>query len=198
MGRPGVIHHSCRRFRGLSEQELFFAPFIQDDIERAGRGAINSSVKIPPRVRRQPVDEDAKRVNRIDATEGGLPLGGKRRVGLRRQVGLANLRKQLVCSFVRKAEIRVKKALVKYGSTQEAAHLLFFYRVARRGQHVSAAGENGPGYTPFERKVEGEGSVFQGNNGITSTELNAICKNQVINSGRVDRQRIDRVIQFVR
>ena len=63
---------------------------------------------------------------------------------------------------------------------------------------MAAAGEDCSRYAAFEWRVEGEGSVFQGNDGITPAELNAICENQVINSGRVDRQRVDRVIQFVR
>src|ERR1051325_2195061 len=51
LGRPGIVKSPRRVFNGLSEQELFFAPSIQDNVELAGRCAVQAGVESGPGIR---------------------------------------------------------------------------------------------------------------------------------------------------
>ena len=113
-------------------------------------------------------------------------------------MGFAKLREQFIRRSVGETEIGTGECFIKNGRAQEAPQLLFLDRIARRGKRVAAARENSSRHLSIERREEGEGSLFQGNEGIATAEFNAIFGNQAIDLRRIDRQRVDRVIQFVR
>ncbi len=87
--------------------------------------------------------------------------------------------------------------MIENRSAKEAPHLLFLYRIARHGKHVAAAGENGSRDPSLQRGKESQSSFFQGDHRIAAAKRNAILGDQVINLGRIDRQCVDRIVQFM-
>ena len=105
---------------------------------------------------------------------------------------------EFVRGAVRETEVSGEELLIEDGRAKEKANLLFFDGISRQCQCMAAARENGAIDPSIERGEECERALFERENGITAAKLDAIGGNDVVGRGRVDAQRIDGIIQFVR
>ncbi len=119
-------------------------------------------------------------------------------VRLRHKIRGAELAKKFAGGIVREAEITVDEFLIEDRSAEKTPHLLFFDRIARSRQNVTAPGKDGAGNLLIERREKGERPLFKGENGIAAPQLDVIGGCDAINIGGIDAQRLDRIIQFMR
>jgi len=108
------------------------------------------------------------------------------------------LAKKFAGRIVREAEIAVDEFLIEDGSAKKTPHLLFFDRIARRRQNVTAPGKDGARNLPIEGGEKGERALFEGENSIAAAQLDVIGGSDAVNTGRINAQRVDGIIQFMR
>ncbi len=106
--------------------------------------------------------------------------------------------KKFVCGIVREAQIAVDEFLIEDRSAKKAPHLLFFDRITRGRQDMTAPGIDGARNPPIERREKGERPLFKGENGIAAPQLDVIGGSDAINIGDIDAQGLYRIIQFTR
>ena len=171
---------------------------VKHDIERAGGRTLKPRVKAGLRIGGQPIEENAKGIAGIELSYRGIPLRPDRRIRLNRKIRGAELAKEFASSIVREPEITVDKFLIKDRSAEKAPHLLFFDRVARSRQNVTAPGEDGARNLPVERREKGERAFIKRENCIAAPQLDVIGRCDAINIGDIDAQGFDRIVQFMR
>jgi hypothetical protein len=122
----------------------------------------------------------------------------ERSIALRSELGRAELRQQLLPRSIREVEVAAGECLIENRGAQKTSHLLLLDGIAGHRKYVAAARENGSRHPPLERGEESEGSLVKGNDRIAAAKLNAIVGGQLVHLGRIDRQCVDCVIQFMR
>ncbi len=182
----------------MPEKELLVTLRVKHDIERAGGRTFKLRVKAGLRIGRQPIEENAKGIAGIELGYRGIPLRPDRRIRLNRKTRGAELAKEFASSIVREPEIAVDKFLIEDRSAEKTPHLLFFDRIARGRQDVTAPGEDRARNLPIERKEKGERAFIKRENRIAAPQLDVIGRCDAINIGDIDAQRLDRIVQFMR
>ena len=95
-------------------------------------------------------------------------------IRLNRKIGGAELAEKFAGGVVREAEITVDEFLIEHGSAEKTPHLLFFDRIARGRQNVTAPGKDGAGNLPIERGEKGDRTFVKGENGVAAAQLDVI------------------------
>ena len=95
---------------------------------------------------------------------------------------------------VRETQITVDEFLIEDRREEKTPHLLFFYRIARDCQHVTAPGKNGTGNLSIERREKGEGTFLKREKRLATAQLDVVYGRDAINTGRIDSQCRDRII----
>ncbi len=88
-------------------------------------------------------------------------------------MGALQIAAQLRFGIVRKTQISAAEILVDHRSAEKTRQLLFFDRVARNREDVSATGEDGAGNVATERRKESEIALFKEKFGIATAQFNA-------------------------
>ncbi len=198
MRGPDIVKRFAVDCVKLSEEELLVTLLVKHDIERAGGRSFEPGVKAALGTGRKPIKKNAQGVAGIELSHGGIPLRADGSIGLGRKIRGAELANKFGGGFVRETEITVDEFLIEDGHTEKTSHLLFFDGIARGGKHVTAPGKNSAGNLAIERGEKGDRTLFKGENGIATAQLDVIGRDDAINIGGIDAQRPDRIIQFMR
>src|SRR5258708_29305551 len=198
MRGPDIVKGSAATFMNLSEDEWLIALTVKNYIERTGGRAFKPGIKTRPGMGRQLIKQNAKRVNRIDSSQSGIPLRRKGRICLRCKIRGAELAKEFVGRTVCEAKITVDEFLVEDGGAKKTPHLLLFDGFARRRQNVAAPGKDGAGNLPVKRRKKAERPFVKGEDGVAAPQLNAIGGRDAISIGGVDAERLDGIVEFMR
>ncbi len=83
-------------------------------------------------------------------------------IRLNRKIRGAELAEKFAGGIVREAELTVEELLIEDGSAEKTPHLLFFDRIARGRQNVTAAGKDGAADLSVERGEKGERTLVKG------------------------------------
>src|SRR6266478_4742097 len=198
MGGPNIVKENVAGFMDLSEKELLVALCVQHHIERAGDRAFHFGVKAGLRIGGKAIIENSQSIAGIELSNGGIPSHSDGSIRLDRKIRGLELAKKFSGSIVREAEIAVDEFLIEDGSAEKTPHLLLFDRFAGSRQNMAAPGKNDARNLPIQRREEGKCTLFKRENRIAAAELDVIGGSYAINVGRIDAQRLDRIIQFMR
>jgi len=198
MRSPDIVERFAVDGVKLPEKEWLVPLRVKYDIERAGGRTFEPGIKAGLRVGRKPVKKNAQGVAGIELRYGGIPLCADGSIGLGREIRGAELAKKFGGGIVRETEITVDEFLIEDGRAEKTPHLLLFDGIARDRENVTAPGKNSACNPAIERGEKGDRTLFKGENGIASAQLDVIRGGEAINIGGIDAQRPDRIIQFVR
>ena len=59
---------------------------------------------------------------------------------------------------------------------------------------MTAAGENRAGDISVKRGEKGQGTFFEGENGVAAAEFNPVSWNDMVDGGSIDTESVDRII----
>src|SRR5712691_12152885 len=107
MRGPDIVKSSAATFMNLSEYEWLIALTVKDHIERTGGCAFKPGIKTGPGIGRQLIKQNAKRVNRIEACQSGIPLSRNRGIRLSGKIRGVELAKEFAGRTVCEAKITV-------------------------------------------------------------------------------------------
>ena len=196
IGSPDIKVASLVDDARLAKHEILPAHLIDQDVERSGDNAVDASVEKVARWRGELFDDDAEGVRGIELRDSGNPEIGERRVGGGLTAGTSELREKLLRGVVCEAHVDRDKLLVENGGAEKTGQLLLFDRIPREGKGVAESGEDHAGDAALERFVKGKLSLFEGEDDIGLTELNAVSGRDGVNLMRVKAKGIERGQQF--
>src|SRR5262249_21827540 len=134
IGGPSVEVSSVAVLAQLAEKKRLGTIQVEQKLEGANRRTPDGGKEIGLRVGGQVMREDAERVARIVPADQRVPTGRESRVGFGLDPSGFELRSQFSGCVVRETDVGGEEVLVEDRSGEEAAHLLFFDGIARRGQ----------------------------------------------------------------
>ena len=120
-----------------------------------------------------------------------IPADGELGVLNRLNVGALEFAEKFGGGVVGEAQVDVGESFVENGSAEEAGHLLFFDRVARCGDDVAAAGEDGASDLTLEGSEEGELAEIEGEVAVAAAEFDAVGGGDFVDGGGIDAERVE-------
>ena len=190
VGGPNVVIGKIANATRLTQHEIFDARVIDEDIERAGNGAVESAMKEMRRRRIVPFKEDAKGVVWIETFEGNLPGGEQGGIGRGSNFGALELGKQVLGSVVGEAEIAGVELLIENRSAKETGELLFFDGIARKREGVTDAGKNKAGDAALKRLEKSEFSLGEVQGDVGLVDFDAVLGGDGVDGLRIETKRI--------
>ena len=175
----------------LTKHEILAAHLIDENVEGAGDDAVSGDVEKMPRRGGKCLDKDAQRVGRIEARDLGKPEVGERRVEGGLKAGTVQLRVEVLGRVVGETDVDGNELLVENGRAEKAGHLLLFDGIPRESKGVAESGEDHAGDAAVKRLVKGELSLFEGEDDVRLTELNAVRGGDGVNLMRVEAEGVE-------